>query len=48
MMGKVKEALFSTLTGFGVFDEPNIRVSAFGFTVAPKVLVITASSPCTD
>lgn len=25
MMGKVKEALFSTLTGFGLFDEPNIR-----------------------
>lgn len=25
MMGKVKEALFSTLTGFGVFDRPNIR-----------------------
>jgi 16S rRNA (guanine966-N2)-methyltransferase len=26
MMGKVKEALFSTLNGFGVFDEPNVRV----------------------
>ena len=33
MMGKVKEALFSTLTGFGVFDEPNIRVSAFNFAL---------------
>lgn len=26
MMGKVKEALFSTLTGFGVFDRGNARV----------------------
>jgi len=48
MMGKVKEALFSTLTGFGVFDEPNIRVSVFDFTRAPKMLVIITSSPCTD
>ena len=25
MMGKVKEALFSTLTGFGLFDQPGMR-----------------------